>query len=184
MIALLVRYLEILVNEIQSINDRSPKEVHPNELDLITNKKTLCYFHSILAIKALKESVQGPCRKNQEAIGRSGFLVIANQILSLCFMYKKTNKEFYFTNYQICKLKSECTNLLLSLLEQRGINDNIVIDMRQYLNEEVLLNNMIFVFYMFTLEKYENYQEDLLFTVYPLLQYSHIKKVKDLLTLN
>eukprot|EP00826_Nyctotherus_ovalis_P020084 TRINITY_DN16279_c0_g3_i1.p1 TRINITY_DN16279_c0_g3~~TRINITY_DN16279_c0_g3_i1.p1 ORF type:complete len:147 (-),score=51.09 TRINITY_DN16279_c0_g3_i1:35-475(-) len=117
MIDLIVRYLEILVYEIKSINDRNAKEINPGELEIIKSKKDLCCFHSILAIKALIESVQGPCRRNQEAIGRSGFLTIANEVLNLGFVYKKTHREYYFSNYQICKLKSECTILLLSLLE-------------------------------------------------------------------
>ena len=168
MIYLLVTYLDTLVKEIKAINDRAGEDIPIQDQLKIPRRKRLSYLHAILALRALSECMQGPCKCNQEAIGESDFLRIANEILTLQFVFNVRHAErkaCYFTNYQLCKMKNECTILILSLLEQRGIDDKIVIKMRQCVKESTLVENLKFVYYAFMLERDANYTDELLFKV-------------------
>jgi len=166
MIHLLVRYLDTLVREMKVINSRDPNEIRFPESVKIPKRKNLCYHHSILALRALCECMQGPCKRNQEAIGDSDFLPIANEILTLSFNFGAkcdNSNECFFSNYQLCKIKNECAILMLSLLEQRESDDQIIIKMRQSIKESTLLENLHYVYYAFKYEKDANYSEELLF---------------------
>ena len=169
MIEIMVRYLDTLVKEIEAINNRDPDSISFRDSERIPKRKRLCYSHSILALRALSECMQGPCEKNQEAIGKSEFLVIANKILSLTFSFgdpHKSKRDCYFSNYQLCKIKNECASLMLCLLEQRKVDDQIVIEMRQCVKESTLVENVKYVYYAFKIKKESNYSEELLFKVY------------------
>ncbi|MDR3547180.1 MAG: hypothetical protein P4M11_02685 [Candidatus Pacebacteria bacterium] len=169
MVHLLVTYLATLVKEINAINERPDEDISTQDQTRIPKRKQLSYSHAILALRALSECMQGPCKCNQESIGDSNFLVIANEILTLRFGFgnrRSDHEGCHFTNYQLCKLKNECAILILSLLEQREVDDKIVINMRQCIKESTLVDNIKFVYYSFMLEKDANYSDELLFKVY------------------
>lgn len=166
MIKLLVNYLETLVKEIKVINDRDPSKITPEDAEKIPARRDLCYEHSKLALKALTETIQGANKRNQEAIADSGFLVTANAIFELNFVFGDSRESYsscYFSNHQLCRIKNECAVLLLSLLEQRYENDQIVVKMRQFVKEDALIFNISFVYYTFTLEVDRHYDAEFLF---------------------
>lgn len=182
MIDLLVTYLETLVKEISNINEKKSGEIIGRELETLEGRKKLSYSHAILTIRALFEFIQGPCHSNQNAIGNTNLIQIANAILSLKLHFendKNAEVKCLFSNYELCKLKLAIANLLISLLEQRGKDDFIVTLMRQSIKERELLENMLYVYYMFHLEKEAYYTDELLFTVSlsSRLCYSHMRSM-------
>ena len=174
MIDLLVTYLETLVKEISNINEKKPGEIIGREHETLEGRKKLSYTHAILTIRALFEFIQGPCYSNQNAIGNTNLIQIANEILTLSFHFendKNAELKCLFSNYELCKLKLAIANLLMSLLEQRGKDDFIVTLMRQSIKEQKLLENILYVYYMFHLEKEAYYTDELLFSVF--INFSH-----------
>ncbi|MDR3549702.1 MAG: hypothetical protein P4M11_15760 [Candidatus Pacebacteria bacterium] len=167
MIAVIIDYLNVLVLEI-----RTTMEGKVGLVELSRESKKIrmkmSYKHSVLAIKALIEFVQGPCHENQEEISNTSFYLIAEDILKLGFLFPDSIKEYQrdmLNNHQISKLKKLCAILLLSLMEQRSNEDPIVTKMQQCLTETSLTYNLNFVYFAFCKESDHNYTEELLFPV-------------------
>ena len=167
MISVLIDYLNVLILEIKTTLEGKPRVTDLSKESRKIRMK-MSYKHSVLAMNALIEFVQGPCYTNQDEIARTSFYMIAEDVMKLPFLFTDSVKEHQrdlLDNHEISKLKKVCAILLLSLLEQRSCEDPIVTKMRQCVTETWLTYNVNFVYFAFSKESDLNYTEDLLFPV-------------------
>lgn len=163
MVILLVNYVKALTEFIKK-SLKVTKFDTQNEKDTHFKKLKLAYKHILLAIRTLTETIQGPCTKNQTAIGMSGFYTVAMDILQLPYCFEK-DIETPLTNFEVGKLKNESIVLLLSLFEQRERSDVIIVRMVDYIQEKTLVDNLLFVYYTFKKENNAEYTDELLLKV-------------------
>jgi len=170
MISIIVDYLHVLVQEIHNIMEKEPNQ---NQTHQTRRKRVrMSYKHAVIAISALTEFVQGPCKVNQEVISDTLFFMSAQTILELKYLFDDTIKDYQqnlLEKYKISKLKRVCGILLLSLLEQRKSEDSLVVKMRQCIPENIIQYNTQYVYFAFMKESDANYTEDLLFPVFYIL---------------
>lgn len=175
MIIVFVSYLDVLIKEIillirerLGIEKKIDRKPLPEDAKrILTRMKTSCK-HAILTLRVLNESIQGPCKENQQIIAESPFFGIAESILSIHFLFETNldDKEMkVFNNLTYCKLKNECASLMLNLMEQREGEDTVIVMMKQTVPDAILLSNIQYVYYAFTKETESDYTEDLLFPV-------------------
>ena len=175
MIIILVSYLDVLIKEIillirerLGIERKIDRKPLPEDAKrIITRMKTSCK-HAIVTLRALNESIQGPCKENQQIIAESTFFTIAESILGIHFLFEtnlEPNEVKVFNNLVYCKLKNECASLMLNLMEQREGDDSVIGMMKQTVPDTVILSNIQYVYYAFTKETESDYTEDLLFPV-------------------
>ena len=167
MVDIIVKYLNVLIEEIKSLLEGEEYRNHlSREVRLL--RMRMSYKHAILAMTALIEFVQGPCIKNQYEISYTNFFNIAQNIMSLKFLFDDTIKEYQkelSNNYEISELKMLCAILLLSIIEQRPSTDSLTLKMRLSLSEESILYNIQFIYFAFMKDVDGSYTEDLLFVV-------------------
>lgn len=128
----------------------------------------------------LTESIQGPCKLNQTAIGNSKFLEYAVQVLSeddKIFELKKTNKNskdkdrgqladsqllYAFTLHpgKLARLKFKCLNTIVSLLECNETQDSLILRIIRAIPLLVLTNNLSRIFTLFQKYQGEEYNMD------------------------
>ena len=179
MTKLLVKYLEILIKSIKRIIDDCSGKIKPiaTEMEIHYKRIKLFYSHSSAIIKALCETVQGPCVKNQNAISETNFFAIAKDILNINGVKNRTNRideqqeKEIISDFEICILKTDCAILLLSLMEQQDENSTIVAKMKQTIDDNDLLINIFQIYNAFKSQSDGNYTEELLFEVRILLIY-------------
>ena len=182
MISILVLYLDVLIKEIillikerigiEKKVDRRP--LYEDSLRIRTRMKISCK-HAILTLKALTESIQGPCLPNQSVIADSQFYAIAESVMNIHFLFETNldDKEAkVFNNLIYCKLKSECATLMLNLMEQRNCEDTLIVMMKQSIPDTILMSNIQYVYYAFTKETDSDYTEELLFPVISMIYIS------------
>lgn len=186
MVSILVLYLDVLIKEITVLIkerlgiekkvDRRP--TYEDSLRIRTRMRSSCK-HAILALKALNESVKGPCLLNQSIIADSQFFTIAESIMNIHFLFETNldDKEAtVFNNLTYCKIKNECASLMLNLMEQRNTEDSIIVMMKQTIPDTTLMSNIQYVYYAFTKETDSDFTEELLFPVFSrLIQNNRIK---------
>ncbi|EAR98945.2 MIR domain protein (macronuclear) [Tetrahymena thermophila SB210] len=107
------------------------------------------YDNMCQCLDTINEIVQGPCPENQIAVSEGKFLEIANDLLTSkkqkqeqllaslsinsksprqSVRYNKhNNKMEELENWQVARLQNKCLIVVLSLLEQRPINDSNII---------------------------------------------------------
>ena len=174
MLEILISYLDVLINEITQIlmqkthSNKQNRNLSPDQQKEEKAKIAYLHEHSILILRALSETCQGPCSENQEVISFSRFYGIAENIMNIRFVFMDTQNEGEkeaSSNYMLTELKNECGILLLSLMEKRLSDDSLVSLMKQSIPETCLLYNLQFVYYAFTKEEGGDFTEELLFPV-------------------
>lgn len=174
MLEVLISYLDVLINEISEMlwrKTRASKQTRnllPDKQKEEKEKMVYLHEHSILILRALSETCQGPCSENQEVISYSRFFNIAEKIMNIRFIFADSQSEGeaeLSSNYMLTELKNECGILLLSLMEKRVSDDSLVTLMKQNISETCLLYNMRYIYYAFTREEGGDFTEELLFPV-------------------
>jgi len=170
MVSVTADYLYLLVKELKRMLEVNPGKDNPaEEMKIRKIRMATCYKHAILATRALSEFVQGPCQKNQDEISDTSFFALAEDILSLEFLFTDMLNKFraeLTNNYKLSKLKRECAILMLSLMEQRKSDNSLVTKMRLKVTEKKILENIAYVYFSFVKQTDGSLTEALLFPVF------------------
>ena len=167
MVTIIIEYLQVLVYEIKHNFDDKPRQNMTHDIQY--KRISMSYKHAVLAILALTEFVQGPCKINQNEISETNFFSIADVVINLKFLFDDTIQEHQrdlLRKDQVSQLKKVCAILLSSMMEQRENGDPVVIKMRQCISETGIIYNLQYVYFAFTKESDSNYTEELLFPVF------------------
>ncbi|EGR30411.1 MIR domain protein [Ichthyophthirius multifiliis] len=109
----------------------------------------------------LTEYIQGPCKENQMALIQDNFLDLASSLLSIDEVMEDQEAEKALPKWEIAKLKYKCSITLISLLEGRKKEDDIVVKMIKSINYEIIKRNIVDIYHLYKIIGKQNYNKEL-----------------------